>query len=68
MQDAPFFTVKLQVKVLPCLVLFRKGVALDRVVGFDDFGGKDSFSLAAVERRCAHVLMCLCAAMSLISH
>ena len=43
--------MKLQIKVLPCLVLFRSGVALDRVIGFDDFGGKDDFSLAAVERR-----------------
>ena len=51
LQDAPFFTVKLQVQVLPCMVLFHNGVALDRVVGFDDFGGKDDFSLAAVERR-----------------
>ena len=51
LQDAPFFTVKLQIKVLPCMVLFCKGVAMDRVVGFDDFGGKDDFSLAAVERR-----------------
>ena len=58
LQDAPFFTVKLQIKVLPCLMFFRQGVALDRVVGFDDFGGKDDFSLAAVERRWALLILC----------
>lgn len=50
-QDAPFFTVKLSVKVLPAVLLFRDGVAVDRTVGFADFGARDDFSLAAVERR-----------------
>ena len=50
-QDAPFFTVKLQVKVLPCLVLFIRGVAVDRTVGFDEFGARDDFPVSAVERR-----------------
>jgi hypothetical protein len=42
-QDAPFFTVKLNVKVLPCIILFSGGVAVDRTVGFDEFGAKDDF-------------------------
>ena len=46
-QDAPFFTVKLNVKVLPCIVLFSKGVAVDRTVGFEEFGAKDDFSTGA---------------------
>lgn len=50
-QDAPFFTVKLNVKVLPCVVLFSGGVAVDRAVGFDEFGAKDDFPTEAVERR-----------------
>ena len=36
--------MKLNVKVLPCLIMFSGGVAGDRVAGFDDFGAKDSFS------------------------
>jgi len=48
--DAPFFTVKLGVKVLPCVVFFRGGVAVGRVVGFDGLGGRDDFSTAALER------------------
>ena len=46
-QDSPFFTVKLNVKVLPCVVLFSGGVAVDRTVGFDEFGAKDDFSTGA---------------------
>jgi len=42
-QDAPFFTVKLQVQMLPCLVLFCNGVAIDRIAGFDELGAKDDF-------------------------
>lgn len=51
LQDAPFFTVKLQVKMLPCLVFFQNGVACDRAVGFDDYGASDDFTTTAVERR-----------------
>ncbi|KAK9794353.1 hypothetical protein WJX73_000878 [Symbiochloris irregularis] len=49
--DAPFFTVKLQVKVLPCMIMFLNGVASDRTVGFDEFGAKDDFPVSVVERR-----------------
>ena len=45
-QDAPFFTVKLGVKVLPCVIAFRDGVTVDRVVGFEGLGGKDDFDTA----------------------
>ena len=54
MQDAPFFTVKLNVKVLPCLIMFSGGVAGDRVAGFDDFGAKDSFSTDSGEADAPH--------------
>ena len=50
-QDAPFFTVKLQVKMLPCLIFFQNGVACDRAVGFDDYGASDDFQTTSVERR-----------------
>ena len=50
-QDAPFFTVKLQVKMLPCLIFFQNGVACDRAVGFDDYGATDDFTTTSVERR-----------------
>lgn len=34
-QDAPFFAEKLRVRMLPCVIMFRQGVAVDRIVGFD---------------------------------
>eukprot|EP00891_Asterochloris_glomerata_P006538 jgi/Astpho2/6538/fgenesh1_pm.00099_%23_5_t len=49
--DAPFFTVKLQVKLLPCLLCFLNGVATDRVVGFDELGATDDFPTSSVEKR-----------------
>lgn len=48
--DAPFFTVKLGIKVLPAVVFFVGGVAVGRVVGFDALGGRDDFSTAELER------------------
>ncbi|KAI3450991.1 hypothetical protein Pfo_007656 [Paulownia fortunei] len=48
-ENAPFFVTKLAIKTLPCVILFRKGVATDRVVGFQDMGGKDDFSTRTLE-------------------
>ncbi|XP_077224939.1 thioredoxin domain-containing protein PLP3B-like [Tasmannia lanceolata] len=48
-ENAPFFVAKLAVKTLPCVVLFRKGIATDRVVGFEDLRGKDDFATNALE-------------------
>ncbi|KAK7853371.1 thioredoxin domain-containing protein plp3b [Quercus suber] len=49
MQNAPFFVAKLGVKTLPCVILFRKGIAVDRLVGFQDLGGKDDFPTKTLE-------------------
>lgn len=51
LQDAPFFTEKLKIQMLPCIVLFLGGVAVDRIVGFEELGGKDDFKTASLERR-----------------
>ncbi|KAB8743219.1 hypothetical protein FH972_026494 [Carpinus fangiana] len=48
-ENAPFFVAKLGVKTLPCVILFRKGIAVDRLVGFQDLGGKDDFTTKALE-------------------
>lgn len=48
-QDAPFFTAKLQVRTLPCVVSFENGVAIDRLVGFEGIAGAGTdFKTAAV--------------------
>eukprot|EP00210_Caulerpa_lentillifera_P001892 g1820.t1 len=49
--DAPFFTAKLKVQVLPCLMWFVNGVAVGRLVGFDELSGKDDFSTSCLENR-----------------
>ncbi|KAM1047818.1 hypothetical protein ACFX1X_027360 [Malus domestica] len=48
-ENAPFFVNKLGIKTLPCVILFRKGVAVDRLVGFQEVGTKDDFSTRALE-------------------
>lgn len=30
-------------RVLPCVIVFMNGVAVDRLVGFDTFGNRDDF-------------------------
>ncbi|GJN25695.1 hypothetical protein PR202_gb13557 [Eleusine coracana subsp. coracana] len=61
LQNAPFFVAKLAIKTLPCVILFkymvsqlthfyfRKGIAVDRLVGFQDLGNKDDFSTRTLE-------------------
>ncbi|PIA25074.1 hypothetical protein AQUCO_00800089v1 [Aquilegia coerulea] len=49
-ENAPFFVTKLGVQMLPCVIMFRKGVAVDRVVGFQDLGAKDDFTTRTLER------------------
>ncbi|CAI0394195.1 unnamed protein product, partial [Linum tenue] len=48
-ENAPFFVAKLGIKTLPCVILFRKGIAADRLVGFQDLGGKDDFPTTRIE-------------------
>ncbi|KAJ7953050.1 Thioredoxin domain-containing protein [Quillaja saponaria] len=48
-ENAPFFVAKLAIKTLPCVILFRKGIAVDRLVGFQDLGGKDDYSTKMLE-------------------
>ncbi|KAJ3122860.1 hypothetical protein HK098_002436 [Nowakowskiella sp. JEL0407] len=49
----PFLVDRLKVQILPCLICFVKGIAVDRVVGFDELGGTDSFTTATFEKRLA---------------
>ena len=51
--EAPFFVTKLKIKVLPTIVMFQKGIAVDRIVGFEELGGQDDFKQVRLERRLA---------------
>jgi len=50
-ENCPFFITKLAIKVLPCVILFRDGVATDRIIGFQELGGVDDFTTKALESR-----------------
>eukprot|EP00756_Hemistasia_phaeocysticola_P040898 Hpha_TRINITY_DN16889_c3_g2::TRINITY_DN16889_c3_g2_i1::g.148284::m.148284 len=54
-QEAGFFVEKLQVRVLPCLVFFKDGVAVDKVVGFEGISDTETFPASALERKICQV-------------
>mmetsp|Transcript_23526 Transcript_23526/g.33200 ORF Transcript_23526/g.33200 Transcript_23526/m.33200 type:complete len:252 (-) Transcript_23526:77-832(-) len=47
---APFFVQKLQIQTLPTVVYFRNGIAVERSIGFEDFGLRDDFKTEAFEK------------------
>jgi len=52
-QKSPFLVEKLLVVVLPTIAMFKDGVKIDEINGFDDFGGRDEFETFAMTRRLA---------------
>ena len=55
-RNAPFVVEKLGIRVLPCVVGFREGVGVERVVGFEGLGaggkdGTDQISPVILEKR-----------------
>ena len=58
-ERAPFFINKLQIQVLPTLVCFEDGIAIDRVIGFEELGETDDFPTMNLIRRLVKVGMLL---------
>ncbi|KAL4789541.1 thioredoxin-like protein [Aspergillus venezuelensis] len=55
-RETPFVVEKLKIRVLPCVIGFLDGVAVERVLGFEGLGiggndGLEGFSTATLERR-----------------
>lgn len=55
-RHTPFIVEKLKIKVLPCVIGFKDGLGVERVLGFEGLGsggrdGKDGFSIAILEKR-----------------
>ncbi|GJP41501.1 hypothetical protein CLOM_g1170 [Closterium sp. NIES-68] len=48
-EKCPFFVSRLNVKVLPCMILFRDAVACHRIIGFEAFRNRDNFSTSELE-------------------
>ncbi len=57
----PLFLFASQIQTLPTIVLFRDGIAVDRIVGFEELGGVDDFPTKALEdvrRRTMRLFLC----------
>lgn len=52
-QKCPFLVQKLLVVVLPTVAMFKDGIKVDEMNGFDDLGGRDEFETFALTRRIA---------------
>ena len=50
-EKCPFFVTKLQVKVLPTIISFIDGIAVDHIIGFEELGGQDEFPTMIMIRR-----------------
>jgi len=50
-EKSPFFVNKLAIKMLPTICLFKKGVLVDQIVGFEELGGKDDFKTINLTRK-----------------
>merc|ERR1712087_539927 len=50
-EKAPFFVAKLAVQMLPSVVVFKDGIAADRITGFEELGGKDEFRTEVLEHK-----------------
>jgi len=48
-EKAPFFISKLQIRMLPTVIVFKDGVVSDQFSGFDEMGGKDEFRTEVME-------------------
>mmetsp|Transcript_28207 Transcript_28207/g.46397 ORF Transcript_28207/g.46397 Transcript_28207/m.46397 type:complete len:275 (-) Transcript_28207:129-953(-) len=52
-RKSPFLVNKWKIRTLPTISVIVKGYLVDKVIGFDDFGGKEDFPTLAMERRLA---------------
>ncbi|OOF92254.1 hypothetical protein ASPCADRAFT_176120 [Aspergillus carbonarius ITEM 5010] len=55
-RNTPFVVERLKIRVLPCVIGFKNGVGVERVVGFEGLAsggrdGTDEFSTATLEKR-----------------
>ncbi|RUS86140.1 hypothetical protein EGW08_006088 [Elysia chlorotica] len=48
-----FLVTRLKIQMLPAIFCFKKGVVVDRIVGFEELGNVDDFPTILLERRLA---------------
>ena len=49
-EKCPFFIQKLSIQTLPTIIMFMDGIAVDRIIGFEELGNKDEFPTMALSR------------------
>jgi len=51
--NVPFIVEKLQIQILPCVIMFVKGIAKDRIIGFEGLttNSSDDFPTSKLELR-----------------
>ena len=54
-ERCPFFIAKLQVQTLPTIICFMDGIAVDRIIGFEELGGKDEFPTLLLTRKLINI-------------
>ena len=52
-EKCPFLTQRLNIRIIPTLLISRDGKTVDFIKGFDDLGGHDEFSTEMLEWRIA---------------
>lgn len=52
-KKSPFLVNKWKIRTLPSICIIVGGYLVDKIIGFDDFGGKDDFPTIALVRRIA---------------
>ncbi|XP_076450906.1 uncharacterized protein LOC143286881 [Babylonia areolata] len=52
-EKAKFLVNKLKIQVLPAVYCFKKGIVVDKIVGFEELGNTDDFRTEVLERRLA---------------
>lgn len=50
-ENVPWLVEKLNIKVLPCVICFVRGVSKDKIIGFEELGNDDGFKTATLELR-----------------
>jgi len=50
-ENVPFLVTKMKIRVLPCLFSFVDGIAVDRIIGFEELGNTDDFTTKFLETR-----------------
>lgn len=50
-EKAPFFSVKLNIKVLPTVLFSNDGKVFDRIIGFEGLDGEDDFKTISLTRK-----------------